>query len=69
MNDGRQTPALDAATLAERVRTACLRAALDAYESAGMSGLCEEGRWEAAVDAIRALDLRALDSIGEQRGA
>jgi hypothetical protein len=43
--------------LAEAVREACLKAARDAYENAGISGLCEEGRWECAVDAIRSLDL------------
>jgi glutamate formiminotransferase/formiminotetrahydrofolate cyclodeaminase len=32
-------------------------AALAAYEDAGLSGLCAEGRWEAAVDAMRRLDL------------
>ena len=46
--------------LAEAVREACLRAALDAYEDAGLSGLCHEGRWECAVDAVRALDLEAV---------
>jgi len=35
--------------LAERVRAACVDAALDAYEEAGIRGLCVEGRWEAAV--------------------
>ena len=43
--------------LAEAVKSACLQAALDAYEQAGMSGLCGEGRWEIAVQAIRNLDL------------
>lgn len=46
--------------LAEAVRQACLKAAQEAYESAGVSGLCEEGRWECAVEAIRALDLEAV---------
>ena len=46
--------------LAEAVREACLRAALDAYEDAGLSGLCREGRWECAVDAVRTLDLEAV---------
>ena len=46
--------------LAELVRDACMRAALDAYESAGISGLCAEGRWEIAVQAIRILDLKGL---------
>jgi hypothetical protein len=42
------------------VREACVRAALDAYEQAGVSGLCVEGRWELAVDAMRSLDLDAV---------
>lgn len=41
----------------EAVRTACLNAALAAYEDAGIRGLCAEGRWEAAVAAIRDVDL------------
>ncbi|MGA7981808.1 MAG: acetyltransferase [Chromatiaceae bacterium] len=46
--------------LALTVRDACLQAAIDAYERAGMSGLCGEGRWEMAIQAIRALDLRPV---------
>lgn len=46
--------------LAEAVRAACLSAARQAYENAGISGLCEEGRWECAVGAIQSLD---LDSV------
>lgn len=45
---------------AERIRGACLEAALKAYEDAGMQGLCAEGRWEVAVDALRTLDLAPL---------
>lgn len=46
--------------LARLVRDACVRAALDAYEQAGMSGLCHEGAWECAVGAMRSLDLDAV---------
>ena len=46
--------------LAVTVRDACLKAAREAYENAGISGLCEEGRWECAVAAIRSLDLEAV---------
>ena len=45
---------------AEAVRQACITAALQAYEDAGVSGLCHEGRWECAVDAMRGLPLRPL---------
>lgn len=48
--------------MAEAVREACLNAARQAYENAGISGLCEEGRWECAVDAIRSLDLEPIIS-------
>lgn len=43
--------------LVEMVRAACLDAALAAYEDAGIRGLCADGRWEAALAAIRQLDL------------
>lgn len=46
--------------VAEAVRAACVRQALVAYEQAGLDGLCHEGAWEAAVDAMRSLDLKAL---------
>ena len=48
--------------LAEQVRAACLQAALAAYEEAGMLGLCQQGRFERAMDAINNLDLAALTS-------
>ncbi|MHB1142560.1 MAG: acetyltransferase [Sulfuricaulis sp.] len=48
--------------LAEAVRNACDKAAQEAYENAGISGLCEEGRWECAISAIRALDLDTVIS-------
>ena len=51
MGDGRDR--------AEAVRGALIEAALDAYEDAGLSGLCAEGRWEAAVAAMRSLDVDA----------
>jgi hypothetical protein len=56
-------------TLAEAVRAACLKAAIQAYEDAGISGLCAEGRWEAALAAMRQVDLsgaveRTAGSVG-----
>jgi hypothetical protein len=47
----------DTPSLAETVRAACLEAALAAYEDAGIRGLCGEGRWEAALAAIRHVNL------------
>ncbi len=51
---------MDPDTLAEAVRTACLEAAVAAYDDAGVRGLCEAGRWEAAVGALESIDLHAL---------
>lgn len=45
------------ASTVEAVRTLCLDAAISAYEDGGLRGLCPEGRWEAAIGAIRQLDL------------
>lgn len=46
--------------LARAVRRACIAAALDGYERAQVAGLCREGAWECAVDAMRMLDLTPL---------
>lgn len=46
--------------LAERVREACIRAALEGYEDAAMSGLCDEGAQEVSISAMRRIDLREL---------
>jgi len=42
------------------LRDACIKAALNGYEDAGISGLCAEGRCEAAISAIEMLDVDAL---------
>jgi len=46
--------------LAKRIRAACLEAVLQAYEDAGMQGLCAEGRWEAAISALKTVELAPL---------
>jgi hypothetical protein len=56
MSQRADTPSI----LVETVRAACLDAALMAYEDAVIRGLCAEGRWEAALPAIRHLDLSGL---------
>ena len=48
----------DPIAAAEAARQACIAAALAAYEEAGMLGLCAEGRWDAAVSAMRTLQLQ-----------
>jgi hypothetical protein len=44
----------------ELLRQALIAAAVQGYEQAALSGLCAEGAWEAAVSAMRALDLDAI---------
>lgn len=46
--------------IARRVRDAGIRRLLEAYEEAGIRGLCGSGRFEVAVDALRDLDLDAV---------
>ncbi len=50
----------DKREIAEAVRQACIQAALDAYEQAGLAGMCAEGRWEMAMDALQTLRLDPL---------
>jgi hypothetical protein len=45
---------------ADALRRALIDAAEAAYEDAGIQGLCAEGRWEAAVSAMRAVDVEAV---------
>jgi hypothetical protein len=59
----------DMRAVAEAVRRACLDVALAAYEDAGLSGLCQEGRWECAVEAIRGLDLDSILDTPHARDA
>ena len=51
---------LDLQSREEAIREALVQAALEAHDDAGVRGLCAEGRWEAAMGAIREFDLRHL---------
>ena len=51
---------MDREDLAKRIRDACRKQVLQAYEDAGVQGLCAEGRLEVAVGALRTLDLAPL---------
>ena len=55
-----QQQALERKELAERVRSLLIEHALAAYTDAGVRGLCAEGAWEAAVTALRQLDLEPV---------
>ena len=65
-----QTGQADAARLldlAEQIRQACITTALNSYEDAAANGLCAEGAWECAVDAMRHLNLVVeLQELGIQ---
>jgi hypothetical protein len=58
---------IDGRGLAEAVRRACLTAALEAYEDASVRGLCPDGAWEAAIGAIRTVDLTGLATRSGRR--
>ena len=50
----------DEQRIAEAVRRACIDAALEAYADAQVRGLCREGAWEVAIEAVRSLDVAAV---------
>lgn len=41
--------------IAQQVWSECLEVLTKAYEDAGIAGLCGEGRWEAALGALRGM--------------
>jgi hypothetical protein len=53
---------------AEAIRAECIRAALAAYEAARVDGLCDEGAFEVAIDAVRALRLGQVASRESREG-
>lgn len=55
------------AMLAAFVLQAAIRTARDAYQQAGIQGLCYEGREEAALSAMQMLDLKQLLVEWEQQ--
>ena len=50
------------ANIARATQHALVEVALHAYEEAGLSGLCAEGRWEVAIAAMRDYDVAKLTS-------
>ncbi|MGB5200996.1 MAG: acetyltransferase [Sedimenticolaceae bacterium] len=50
----------DVIAVADSVRDPCIEAAIRVYEDAGISGLCAEGRWELAIQAMRDLDTGSI---------
>lgn len=49
------------AQLLKQVKAACRSAAIEAYEDASIRGLCAEGAFEAAMQAIDAVTFNAID--------
>jgi hypothetical protein len=52
-DEGSQLANGDDADRLEDCRMRLIAAAIRAYEQAGLSGLCHEGRWECALAALR----------------
>lgn len=48
------------AVLAAKIRAAFVETAVDAYEDASANGLCAQGAWECAVDAMRHVEIGDL---------
>jgi hypothetical protein len=46
--------------IAEKIKAECLNAALEEYATALGDGLCCEGAWECAVEAIRNLNITKI---------
>ena len=57
---------LDKRAFAEFVLKASIETARDAYQQAGISGLCHAGREEAAISAMQMLDLDKVITEWEQ---
>jgi hypothetical protein len=50
----------DVRAIAAKIRAAYLETAVNSYEDAAANGLCAQGAWECAVDAMRHLDVISL---------
>ena len=46
--------------VAKSVLLECKKVLASSYESAGISGLCDEGRWEAALGSLDTISLKAV---------
>lgn len=51
------TTRADRQKIAEATQRSLVEIAIRAYEEAGLSGLCADGRWEVALGAIRSCDV------------
>ncbi len=50
----------DAVILSNKIKEACLNEMETAYEDALTNGLCKEGAWEVAVNAVQQLDVKEI---------
>lgn len=46
--------------VATAVRDACFATAVQAYQDAANDGLCHEGAWECAIEALKMVKIEAL---------
>lgn len=60
MTDASRNPTTISHT--EAIRSRCIQAAVDGYETASVRGVCHEGAWEIALGAMRAADLQEPSS-------
>ena len=60
MQDSIHNDTLVLRNCANAVKAACLEAALSGYERASISGLCAQGAFEAAISAVRMVELESI---------
>jgi hypothetical protein len=46
--------------VAEDLRNYFIKTAIEKYEDASIAGLCAAGAWEAAIDAVRTMNLKKI---------
>jgi len=46
--------------VAEFIKKECFKEAVDGYEFAKISGLCQEGAWDLAMDRVKSLNIKKV---------
>jgi hypothetical protein len=62
MNEERKTEEI--ILVANKIKDACIRTAVESFENASLDGVCCEGAWECAINAIR--NLNPLEIISRE---
>jgi hypothetical protein len=55
----------DIILIAKKIKAECIRTALESFETASRDGVCCEGAWECAIDAIRNINPLEIINWGD----